>query len=239
MSESGESNEKKSEALAEQVNQIIANPDSAAVKIAAPADGGGVDLASELRGDLEQVKVPQQVDPQVKDALEKLREGTKEGLSPSDHYDLGVAYMGMGLVDDAVREFNNAKKRPAKAKANGKKSAPAAKTAPKPTVAKAAVAKPSSAKASVAKPKPKQQPTKAKPVTKAKSALKKAAPPAKKAGAKLKKVVAKAKASKPARKAKGAVKKLATKARATVKASMSRVKTKAKQAQVKRKPARR
>jgi valyl-tRNA synthetase len=38
-----------------------------------------------------------------------LREGTKEGLSAQDHRDLGVAYMNMGLVDDAVREFTAAK----------------------------------------------------------------------------------------------------------------------------------
>ena len=74
-----------------------------------------MDLARELEGDLAQVKLPEEVHPQVKDALDKLREGTKEGLSSKDHYDLGVAYMGMGLVDDAVREFNRAKKEPKKA----------------------------------------------------------------------------------------------------------------------------
>jgi len=70
---------------------------------------GGIDLADELKDELSRVKVPAQVDPQVRQALELLREGTKEGLTPTDHHDLGVAYMGMGLVDDAVREFNAAR----------------------------------------------------------------------------------------------------------------------------------
>jgi valyl-tRNA synthetase len=98
----------------------ILTPEAAEVRIAEAADGGQVDLARELRPELEGMKVPDNMDPQVRSALDKLRQGTKEGLSPSDHYNLGVAYMGMGLVDDAVAEFNAAKK-PAKKKAAARK----------------------------------------------------------------------------------------------------------------------
>jgi valyl-tRNA synthetase len=104
------------------VASIVNDSDTGKVKIAAESDEGQVDLGKELEGDLAQVKVPDNVDPQVKSALAKLRQGTKEGLSPSDHYNLGVAYMGMGLVDDAVREFNAAKK-PGKKKAKAKAKA--------------------------------------------------------------------------------------------------------------------
>jgi valyl-tRNA synthetase len=92
------------------IASMVPNPETAEVHIREPEEQGQIDLSRELKGDLESVKVPDAVDPQVKHALEKLREGTKHGLSSSDHYSLGVAYMGMGLVDDAVREFNAAKK---------------------------------------------------------------------------------------------------------------------------------
>src|SRR5439155_10729760 len=96
---------------------------------------GSVDLAKELKDAVAEVQAPPEVDPQVKDALNKLREGTKEGLSEQDHRDLGVAYMNMGLVDDAVREFTAAKGSPtgkkkkpaAEAKARGRKPARAKK----------------------------------------------------------------------------------------------------------------
>ncbi|MCP3169322.1 valine--tRNA ligase [Myxococcus qinghaiensis] len=82
----------------------------AQVKVApSKEDKGGVDLGRELKGEMgDEGRVPEE-DPQVQDALAKLREGTKEGLSPTDHHDLGVAYMSMGLVDDAMREFGKAK----------------------------------------------------------------------------------------------------------------------------------
>ena len=83
----------------------------AQVKVAPAQDvTGGVDLGQELKGELgDSATAPEASDTQVEDALAKLREGTKEGLSPADHHDLGVAYMTMGLVDDAMREFNRAK----------------------------------------------------------------------------------------------------------------------------------
>jgi valyl-tRNA synthetase len=117
------------------------------VKIAPPGMGN-VDLREELQAELSDVNVSAP-DAQVTEALDKLREGTKEGLTSRDHYDLGVAYMGMGLVDDAVREFNEAKKPEPKQKA--KKPAPAAK---KKLVAKKKPA-PAPKKKKVAGPPPK------------------------------------------------------------------------------------
>jgi|APLak6261679142_1056127.scaffolds.fasta_scaffold00820_5 valyl-tRNA synthetase len=152
------------------------------VKIAPPAPEGAVNLEEDLKQELAGVHV-QETDQQVKEALEKLRDGTKEGLTSRDHYDLGVAYMNMGLVDDAVREFNAAKEEPKK----GKKPAPA----------KSAPAKKSPAKKAAAPAK--------------KAAVKKKAAPAK-AKAKSKKVVAAPKAKAKAKvKVKASPKKLAAK----------------------------
>ncbi len=135
------------------------------VRVAPPASGP-VNLVEELKAELSEMTVPAgEPDQQVREALDKLREGTKEGLSSQDHRDLGVAYMNMGLVDDAVREFNAAKEeeKPAKKKAPvaPKKAAPKKavakkKPAPKKPVAKkkAAPKKPAAAKKKPAAKKP-------------------------------------------------------------------------------------
>jgi valyl-tRNA synthetase len=128
-----------------------------------PADQAEtVDLSVELADEVAQVHIadPSLAD-EVKGSLDKLRKGTKEGLSAQDHKDLGVAYMQMGLVDDAVREFKTseslsdpglkpagkvrakpAKKAKRAAKAKAKRKAPKkadpkkrAKAAPKKTKA--------------------------------------------------------------------------------------------------------
>jgi valyl-tRNA synthetase len=138
------------------------------VKIAPPAVGP-VNLGQELAAELADVTVPEAPDAQVKDALDKLRAGTKEGLSSSDHQDLGVAYMTMGLVDDAVREFNRAK---TKEKGAAKAKQAAVKKAPVKKVAKAAPKKAAPKKAPVKKAIAKAPPKKAAP----KKAVAKAAP---------------------------------------------------------------
>ncbi len=77
------------------------------LKIAEPSEGL-VDLAEELKDELASISLPLP-DRQVTEALDRLREGTAQGLTSRDRTDLGVAYMNMGLVDDAVREFSKAK----------------------------------------------------------------------------------------------------------------------------------
>jgi valyl-tRNA synthetase len=189
------------ETTPEAVESTLPNPETAQVKVApptAPAEGG-VDLSQELKGELE--ASADIVNPQITDALNKLREGTKEGLSPKDHHDLGVAYMSMGLVDDAMREFDKAKEGgderpapepPAKVaparRAEGKKGgaskatakkAPAKKAPAKKAPAKKAPAKRAPAKRAPAKRAPaKKAPVKKAPVKKApvkKAPVKKAA----------------------------------------------------------------
>jgi valyl-tRNA synthetase len=169
-------------------NHAIPDADTAKVKIAPPSDGN-VDLRKDpqIQADLKAAEPPQ-MDATVEDSLEKLREGTKEGLSAKDHYDLGVAYLGMGLVDDAVREFNTA----GEGKPKAMKKAPAAKAPKKAPAKKAAPKKPAAKKAAPAR--------KAKKPAARKTAAKK---PAKKAAGKkpARKPVAKKAAKKPVRKA--------------------------------------
>jgi valyl-tRNA synthetase len=174
-----------------------------------------------MKGDLEGALIPSKaVDPQVQQALTKLREGTREGLSPSDHHDLGVAYMSMGLMDDAMREFEVARQggdtrdapETGKAERGGRKkaSAPAKKPAAKKAPAKKAAGKKAPAKKASAKKAAKKATGKKAAVKKApaKKAAKKA--PAKKAA---KKAVAKKVPAKKAAKKSPAKKKSAAKGR--------------------------
>ncbi|MCA2979027.1 MAG: valine--tRNA ligase, partial [Myxococcaceae bacterium] len=106
------------------------------------------------------VVVPADPDQQVREALDKLREGTKEGLSSQDHRDLGVAYMNMGLVDDAVREFNAAQAGEATEPPERRVKAPSARPAPaKPGGRKASAGKGAATK-SGAKPRSGPKPPK-------------------------------------------------------------------------------
>jgi valyl-tRNA synthetase len=196
----------------DEMEDAVANPQTAQVKVAPPtAPGeGGVDLSKELKGEME--TSGEIVNPQITDALNKLRESTKEGLSPKDHEDLGVAYMSMGLVDEARREFEQARQdgegtsapeempvaKSSAKKASAKKAAPAKKAA----AAKKAPAK----KAAAAKKAPAKKAAAKKGAAK-KAAAKKA--PAKKAAAK--KAPAKKGAAKKAAAKKGAAKKAAAK----------------------------
>jgi valyl-tRNA synthetase len=155
------------------------------VKVAAPSSGGNVNLAEELKDELASISLPGP-DQQVNEALDRLREGTAEGFTARDRTDLGVAYMSMGLVDDAVREFNKAKesekeeaaaaKKPGPKKASkpvvkikpaAKKAAPKKPAAKKPAAKKAASKKPAAKKASA-----KKAPVRAKPAAKSKAKVK-------------------------------------------------------------------
>ena len=154
-------------------NDAIEDAGTARVKIAKPQGKGDFDLGKELSSELQDMELPV-ADPQVEGALEKLREGTKEGLSARDHHDLGVAYLGMGLVDDAVREFKQSDQGQPEALAPGEKVAQA-KAAP---VRKPAPKKASKAKAKPAAKKAAQKPVKAKTAAKKPAAKRAAAPKA-------------------------------------------------------------
>ncbi|AFE10628.1 valyl-tRNA synthetase [Corallococcus coralloides DSM 2259] len=209
--------------------ETVQVPESAQVKVAAepraPKDEA-VNLGQELKGEIEAEEAaqePQAADPVVEEALNKLREGTKEGLSAADHHDLGVAYMSMGLVDDAMREFDRAKEggdtreapegSAAPVKKAPAKKASAKKAAEKKTAVKKAAGKKTAAKKAAVKKAP------AKKAAGKKSAVKKA--PAKKASAKKaagKKTAAKKAAVKKAPAKKASAKKAAGKKTAAKKA---------------------
>jgi valyl-tRNA synthetase len=159
-----------------------------------PAPGEAVDLGKELSAHVGDVAIPEPP-KQVMDSLDKLREGTKEGLSSQDHKDLGVAYMQMGLIDDAVREFKTSSAKADEETVNLKSSTrpgntPAAKGAKKPA---------SSARTS--KPKKSSAPKSAKSAKSSKSTKPKSSKSAK--GKKAPKAKAKSRASKPVKKKAG------------------------------------
>ncbi|MFL5319889.1 MAG: class I tRNA ligase family protein, partial [Myxococcaceae bacterium] len=179
------SNGQQSPAIA----SVLQNPETAKVKVAPEAEGN-VDLSEELADEIASVKVPAGPDAQVTEALDKLREGTKEGLSARDHQDLGVAYLNMGLVDDAVREFKEAEKGGIKSRVKQvvKKVSAPKKPAKKKAPARASAKKVTKAKLTVQGKKP--------------GARKKAKAAIKKAVAKVKAKLASRKTKKPAGKGK-------------------------------------
>ncbi|MCM2269210.1 MAG: hypothetical protein NDJ75_03860, partial [Thermoanaerobaculia bacterium] len=82
---------------------------------------GFFDLAAELEEELTQVEIAtgQEMLPQKEPSLEEIVEGFKKGvaesLSPEDydtHFNLGIAYREMGLLDEAIGEFQLAAKHP-------------------------------------------------------------------------------------------------------------------------------
>jgi tetratricopeptide (TPR) repeat protein len=77
------------------------------------------DLASELEEDLSEEKkemaLPPQVEPTLEEVFQQFKQGVQQTLSPEDydtHYNLGIAYKEMGLVDEAISEFQIACKDP-------------------------------------------------------------------------------------------------------------------------------
>ncbi len=88
----------------------------------APAGGDFIDLGSFILGDDEPVKdtrmridrkEPEEGQEQAdfQDMLQQFKRGIEENLDEEDsqaHYDLGVAFKEMGLVDEAIAEFQKA-----------------------------------------------------------------------------------------------------------------------------------
>ena len=99
-------------------------PRTADVPPPAPAGGAMFDLARELDMDDElsfggvDVAPGAEDVPDFEEIFDAFKKGVKEQLGEDDadaHYDLGIAYMEMGLFDDAVSEFEIARSSPAKA----------------------------------------------------------------------------------------------------------------------------
>jgi tetratricopeptide (TPR) repeat protein len=74
-------------------------------------DGEFADLAEEVEREIETAGATQVVEvepPSVEEIVASFKQGVAENLSPEDydtHYNLGIAYREMGLVDEAIGEF--------------------------------------------------------------------------------------------------------------------------------------
>jgi tetratricopeptide (TPR) repeat protein len=82
---------------------------------AAPEEDGAFDLARELDEELSVVMQSLPAEPQeqvsVEAVLSEFKKGVDKLIAPDDantHHDLGIAYKEMGLLDDAVGEFERA-----------------------------------------------------------------------------------------------------------------------------------
>ncbi len=104
-------------------------PPPAAAPVPEIADGESLfsdeeeffDLASELEEEMteekQEVALPAQAEPTLEEVFEQFKQGVQQTLSPEDydtHYNLGIAYKEMGLVDEAISEFQIACKDPGK-----------------------------------------------------------------------------------------------------------------------------
>jgi pilus assembly protein FimV len=104
-----------------------ATPETATSRASAAAEQlfdeeeGFFDLAAELEEELtkEEIETGRELLPREEPSLEEIVEGFKKGvaesLSPEDydtHFNLGIAYREMGLLDEAIGEFQLAAKHP-------------------------------------------------------------------------------------------------------------------------------
>lgn len=75
------------------------------------------ELEEELKEEKKEVTIPSQAEPTLEEVFEQFKAGVQQTLSPEDydtHYNLGIAYKEMGLVDEAIAEFQIACKDPSK-----------------------------------------------------------------------------------------------------------------------------
>ena len=74
-------------------------------------DGEFADLAEEVAREIETAGAAEPVEveaPSVEEIVASFKQGVAENLSPEDydtHYNLGIAYREMGLIDEAIGEF--------------------------------------------------------------------------------------------------------------------------------------
>ena len=97
----------------------VAKPPTAADESLFDEEEGFFDLAAELEQELteEELATGEEMLPREEPSLEEIVEGFKKGvaesLSPEDydtHFNLGIAYREMGLLDEAIGEFQLAAK---------------------------------------------------------------------------------------------------------------------------------
>jgi valyl-tRNA synthetase len=210
-----------------QVVQFPPVPPARAAAPAAPAaPDESVDLAEELKEEHAAAEVPPPAAAQQGHEVPQMKADAEEELTAADHHDLGMAYMGMGLVDQAVKELTIAQKGdPSPAVKKARRVAKKARGVARKAVAAvkraagkagAAVKKKVAAKKAVARKAPSRGGRPVKKGAKAKVAVKKAAT----------QVKAKAKAAL----VKGKAKAGATKAKVKAGASKVKARTAAKKA---------
>jgi tetratricopeptide (TPR) repeat protein len=97
----------------------LPTPPPAAVPGVAPADGipsGAFDIGKELADELVAeggAPPPEEFQYTVEEVFSQFKKGVAQTVKPEDtdtHYDLGIAYKEMGLVEDALTEFETALK---------------------------------------------------------------------------------------------------------------------------------
>ncbi|HUJ19205.1 MAG TPA: tetratricopeptide repeat protein [Nitrospirota bacterium] len=98
--------------LGAELNDMGSISDEKPAAAAASGSGDFFDLASELRDELSSVNVPpppsSPEDQSLDDIFEEFKRGVEQQSIKEDvdtHYNLGIAYKEMGLLDDAISEF--------------------------------------------------------------------------------------------------------------------------------------
>jgi tetratricopeptide (TPR) repeat protein len=109
--------------------KVVLSPDSVGVPLAeeepaaakgAIEEGDFVDLAAELKTVIEETPAPPArtfEDKDMEDLFYEFKQGIEQSLGEEDyetHYNLGIAYKEMGLLDEAVEEFQLSSRDPAR-----------------------------------------------------------------------------------------------------------------------------
>ncbi|HEX2464390.1 MAG TPA: tetratricopeptide repeat protein [Thermoanaerobaculia bacterium] len=87
------------------------SPGQEGVEFVVVDDGEFADLAEEVEREIETAGAAEPVEveaPSVEEIVASFKQGVAENLSPEDydtHYNLGIAYREMGLIDEAIGEF--------------------------------------------------------------------------------------------------------------------------------------
>ncbi|MCK4911725.1 MAG: tetratricopeptide repeat protein, partial [Thermodesulfovibrionales bacterium] len=85
------------------------------VPFAGESEEGLFDFSSILESDEAQEPAVDSMDADVRDIFDEFKKGLSMEVEAEDsatHYDLGIAYKEMGLLDDAVKEFQTAQRDP-------------------------------------------------------------------------------------------------------------------------------
>ncbi len=85
------------------------------VPFAGESEEGLFDFSSILESDEAQEPAVDSMDADVKDIFDEFKKGLSMEVEAEDsatHYDLGIAYKEMGLLDDAIKEFQTAQRDP-------------------------------------------------------------------------------------------------------------------------------